>query len=400
MHVKRLGIVHAVLAAAAAAQAGGLAPGRSPMPWTVFDAAGRPVPAVDVMSFEDRYPETRQPGEPALHDAMASLVPFAPSQGEKRRGLFSRFFGMGGPQPTPPPLLTKYPIVLVHGANNPKVTKLGKLELHYFARTEAHLRSLNLRLLVPEVNPFGSIEERAMELKAQIEAAIPEGKFNILGHSMGGLDARYLASRDPIGERIASITTVSTPHYGSWYADFAKKWVFERQGLNKLGGLVEHMAGEFNAATPDNPNVSYFSYGTATSPWRSPLFYWGMNLISRISEQRAARRRAGPGAPGSSRWASLPEEVPAGVRSRHGAVRFAPSARVAMAEVSSKTPADWVIPKWAGRNDGVVSLSSSVWGTYKGTVKTHHWGPMGWVSFFPEQKFWEEVVRRLAADGF
>ena len=59
-----------------------------------------------------------------------------------------------------------------------------------------------------------------------------------------------------------------------------------------------------------------------------------------------------------------------------------------------------MIPKWAGRNDGVVSLSSSVWGTYKGTLKTHHWGPMGWLTRFPEEKFWEEVVRRVAQDGF
>lgn len=383
------------------------------MPWKIFDKGGRPIPDASLMEFEERYPEMRQAGEPAFHDALASLVPFAPSHGEKRRGLFSRFFGMGGPKPSPPPLLTKYPIVLVHGANNPKSVHLGKIEIHYFMKTEAHLRSLNLRLLVPSVNPFGSIEERAMELKAQIEAAIPEGKFNLIGHSMGGLDARYLASRDPIGERVASITTVATPHYGSWYADFAKKWVFERQGLNKIGGFfgirfdqipaltVEHLAGEFNAATPDNPNVSYFSYGTACSPWRSPLFYWGMNLITRISEQRAVRRSRGPRAPGGSSWGDrLPQEVPAGVKSKHGAVRFDPRARVAMAQVSGQQPADWVVPKWAGRNDGVVSLSSSVWGTYKGTLKTHHWGPMGWLTRFPEEKFWEEVVRRLAQDGF
>lgn len=386
------------------------------MPWTVFDAQGRPVSPMDAMEFEERYPEARGASEPSFHDAMASLVPFSPSRGERRRGLFSRFFGLGGPEPSPPPLVTRYPIVLVHGANTPKVTRLGKIELKYFSKAEAHLRSLNLRLLVPEVNPFGTIEERAMQLKAQIEAAIPEGKFNLVGHSMGGLDARYLASRDPIGERIASITTVSTPHHGAWYADFAKKWVFERQGLNKAASLigmrfdqipaltVEHVSGEFNAATPDNPNVSYFSYGTATSPWRSPLFYWAMNLITRISEQRAMRRQGHggrPRAPGSSSWGErLPKEVPAGVRSRHGAVHFDPTAQVAMAEVSARQPADWVVPKWAGRNDGVVSLSSSVWGTYKGTLKTHHWGPMGWLSFFKEEKFWEEVVRRLAQDGF
>jgi pimeloyl-ACP methyl ester carboxylesterase len=291
-------------------------------------------------------------------------------------------------------------VVLVHGANNPAVLRLGRKKIYYFGRTEAYLRKLGLRLLVPVVNPFGSIEERALDLERQILEAIPEGKFNIVAHSMGGLDARYLASRRPIGARITSITTVATPHHGAWYADFAEKWVFRRQGLNKLANLfgmrmdqmpalrVRHVEGEFNAQTPDNPNVAYYSYGTATSMWKSPPFFWGMNFITKIMEKRAVRQ-IGVGAP-----------MPVGVRSGKAEVRISQGTADTVVETASMPPATWVVKKWAGRNDGVVSLSSSVWGTYLGTIKSHHWGPMGLLTRMKEHKFWEQVIRKMIELGF
>jgi hypothetical protein len=217
---------------------------------------------------------------------------------------------------------------------------------------------------------------------------------------MGGLDARYLASAGTLRDRIASITTISTPHHGAWYADFAERWIFRYQGLNKLGGLfgmrfeqmpvlrVRFVEGEFNKRVQDNPKVAYFSYGTATSMWKSPPFFWGMNFITRLMEQRAANK-VGVGAP-----------MPIGVRSGSGEVRIDQATADVVSETGPLPPANWVVKKWAGRNDGVVSLSSSVWGTYLGTINTHHWGPMGLVTTFKEHKFWEQVMRKLAAQGF
>ena len=45
------------------------------------------------------------------------------------------------------------------------------------------------------------------------------GKFNIIAHSQGGLDARYLATVLGESHRIASITTISTPHHGTVVSD-------------------------------------------------------------------------------------------------------------------------------------------------------------------------------------
>lgn len=326
--------------------------------------------------------------------AERSLVPEL--LGGKRRGLFARLFGL--PRATAfDTLETKYPVVLLHGANTGKVTKIGPITLRYFASTEAHLRRLNLRLLVPEVDPFGSIEKRALQAKEQILAAIPEGKFNLVCHSMGGLDARWLATHGGLGDRIASIATVATPHHGSWYADFADHWVFDRQGLRKLGSLfgiefdqikdlrVKHMEGEFNPKTPDHPGVKYYSYGTWCPALKSPPFYWGMNFIMGIAERRALKKGMA---------------MPIGLRGAAGSVEVPREAAAAAAAAADAAPRGWIVPKWVGKNDGVVSLSSAVWGEYVGTIKAHHWGPMGWVTSFREEKLWEEVVRRLAADGF
>src|SRR6185295_14036690 len=44
------------------------------------------------------------------------------------------------------------------------------------------------------------------------------GKVNLIGHSEGGLDARYVLAVRP--DLIASLTTVATPHLGADLADF------------------------------------------------------------------------------------------------------------------------------------------------------------------------------------
>ena len=42
------------------------------------------------------------------------------------------------------------------------------------------------------------------------------GKVNIIAHSLGGLDARQMLTHLGMGSRVASLTTVGTPHRGTW----------------------------------------------------------------------------------------------------------------------------------------------------------------------------------------
>lgn len=67
-----------------------------------------------------------------------------------------------------------------------------------------------------------SLPERASDLKTQIEnilASTGAEKVHIIAHSMGGLDSRYMIARLGMHARVASLTTVGTPHLGTSLAD-------------------------------------------------------------------------------------------------------------------------------------------------------------------------------------
>lgn len=88
------------------------------------------------------------------------------------------------------------------------------------------------RIEVCEVHPTASIRRRARTLAELIATAkTHDGPIHLLGHSTGGLDCRLLASpsihlpRMPEGTlsflpRLRSITTMNTPHYGTPLATF------------------------------------------------------------------------------------------------------------------------------------------------------------------------------------
>lgn len=76
----------------------------------------------------------------------------------------------------------------------------------------------------PRVPLTGSIDARARALADEITRfrfPDPGGPIHIVAHSLGGLDARYLLQRDFSGPtaRIASLSTIGTPHRGSPIAD-------------------------------------------------------------------------------------------------------------------------------------------------------------------------------------
>ncbi len=111
-------------------------------------------------------------------------------------------------------------------------------DLKYFA----HVRELLLAALARQgidavvVNvktwPTSSVRRRAHRLLEQIAEVTPEGDepIHLVGHSSGGLDCRHLVvagaslatelPAEAIGQRIRSVTTVATPHYGTPLASF------------------------------------------------------------------------------------------------------------------------------------------------------------------------------------
>ena len=114
-----------------------------------------------------------------------------------------------------PASTTCFPIVLAHGF-------AADTTIAEFVNVAVDLEEKGYAVYESEVSPYNSIEVRAGQLAANVDEALKHfgvDKVNIIAHSMGGLDSRYLVSELGYGDRVASITTISTPHQGALLAD-------------------------------------------------------------------------------------------------------------------------------------------------------------------------------------
>jgi triacylglycerol lipase len=115
------------------------------------------------------------------------------------------------------------PIVLAHGLFGFNQIVLGGLTLaEYFRGIPEWLRASGNRVLVTKVPSIAGVEARARRLGEQIAAAFPDEPVHVIGHSMGGLDARMLLADPDWARRLLSLTTIGTPHLGSSIADLAQ----------------------------------------------------------------------------------------------------------------------------------------------------------------------------------
>jgi triacylglycerol lipase len=150
--------------------------------------------------------------------------------------------------------------------------------MEYFKGIPEHLRrTLGVNVLSTTTAPLGTIEHRAALLAEQIlDAKFDASPIHILAHSMGGLDARLLIARNVRGvaPRIASLTAIGTPHFGSPVATLLDKanpftafphlgahseFIEElRENTDAVHDLSETVARGFNEECPDDPRVRYF----------------------------------------------------------------------------------------------------------------------------------------------
>ena len=112
-------------------------------------------------------------------------------------------------------MATRYPIILAHGIlMKPQVFRA-------FEHIQKKLLEEGYRVYVANTDGVGTVENNAAQLKKQIEEILEkEGaeKINIIAHSKGGLDSVYMIEHLEMGEKVASLTTLCTPHKGSQIA--------------------------------------------------------------------------------------------------------------------------------------------------------------------------------------
>jgi len=240
--------------------------------------------------------------------------------------LISFSSGCGPPYIGP----TEHPIVMAHGMGGWS----SFLGYEYFFDVEDYLEAAGLEVYSPAVSPINSIEVRAEELKAAIDERYPAGKVNIIGHSMGGMDSRHMITHLGMADRVASLTTIASPHHGTSICDIAVGLLpgvteeiidfllnivgLDWEGVRQI--TVAYIEEEFNPTTPDAPEVAYFSYGGNGSLILSPLL-----IVSYLA----------------------------------------------------------LFP-WEGPNDGLCSTYSANWGTYLGDIDADHLDEIGQIAGITE----------------
>jgi triacylglycerol lipase len=139
---------------------------------------------------------------------------------------------------------TKYPIVLVHGLSG-----FDSALADYFYGVKGALAAVgSTQVYTPQISGYETSEVRGEELLTYLEelsAITGSVKFNLIGHSQGGIDSRYVASVRP--DLVASVTSVGSPHFGSGTADLIKDSPLEGVTIsigNAVGALLAAVTGD------------------------------------------------------------------------------------------------------------------------------------------------------------
>src|SRR2546423_10112245 len=164
------------------------------------------------------------------------------------------------------PAAPRLPVVLAHGFLGFDETELGNRKHPYFRGIGEQLERAGAQLYCPRVPPASSISARAARL-ADLIRAVPEPRVNIVAHSMGGLDARYAISKLGLADRVASLVTIGTPHFGTPLADLGaglvpgtvSRALSRVVDVRALHDLTTDALDRFNRDVADAPGVAYCS---------------------------------------------------------------------------------------------------------------------------------------------
>lgn len=114
--------------------------------------------------------------------------------------------------------------------------------LHYFRGIRSHLKANGFEVYHTDVSFAGGVERRAADLKrgiGRVLAGSRASKVHVIAHSMGGLDTRYAVARLGMADRVASLTTVGTPHHGSPYADHKRQHGVRERLVDWLDRVID-----------------------------------------------------------------------------------------------------------------------------------------------------------------
>jgi triacylglycerol lipase len=197
----------------------------------------------------------------------------------------------------------KYPVLMVHGCGfRDKI-----LGINYWGRIPKLMEKNGVKVYYGGTDAWGAIENNAQKIKEEIEKIIKNDgveKFNVIAHSRGGLEVRYLISSLKLSSVIASLTTISTPHKGVKAMNIALKinkgvYKFASFFINlwfRIFGdknpdffkssrqLSEQECAEFNKINTDDKSVYYHSYASKMKYFFSDFLFLILNPFLKITD--------------------------------------------------------------------------------------------------------------------
>lgn len=233
----------------------------------------------------------------------------------------------------------------------------------------------------------GSIQERAEQMHKFLKNYLPKGVgVNFVAHSMGGLDCRHLISSiRPTEYKPLSLTTIATPHHGSPFMD----WCAANIGVGSVS-LAQQMAASLPftlktplLSSPGKPAAPQDTFGSFTSAltnyllniFDSPAYY---NL--RTDYLRDHFNPATPDDP-NVKYYSV-----AGRIAKLSVLHPLWFPKLVLDSAAEKGYPEGETPSGKGYegNDGLVSVGSAKWGEFLGVVDgCHHWDLRGEGGLWP-----------------
>ncbi len=143
---------------------------------------------------------------------------------------------------------TKYPILLVHG-----VFFRDWNHFNYWGRVPAELIKNGASVFYGGQESAASVEKCAAQVAEAIDNVLEKTgaqKVNIIAHSKGGLDSRYAIAKFGMADKVASLTTINTPHRGCFFADYLLKKI-DKAVKNTISNSYNMAARALGDKNPD-----------------------------------------------------------------------------------------------------------------------------------------------------
>lgn len=191
----------------------------------------------------------------------------------------------------------KYPIILAHGMGFRDDKKFG-----YWGRIADVLRNAGCIVELGNQESCADVETNGRILCNSIDRLLEKTgakKVNIIAHSKGGLDSRYAISSLGYSHKVASLTTLATPHNGSETIDkllkfpdffvrtvsfFGDLWCLflgdkTPNTYKTIHSFRTELAREFNEQNPNIDGVYYQSYAFVMRKCFADFFLWIPYLV-------------------------------------------------------------------------------------------------------------------------